>query len=82
MDLKKGGEQVEIFETTDAMVDAILNCEDKEEARAALRVLAGFIFHDQEASISGVEKQGLPNKITLSLILNAVKNLGKPKGGE
>jgi len=73
---------MEIFETADAMADAILNCGDKEEARAALRVLAGFALHDQDVMTSGVTQSGLPNKMTLSLLLVAVKNLGKQKGGE
>ena len=73
---------MEIFETADAMADAILNCENIEETRAAVRILAGFALHDQNVMTSGVTQPGLPNKITLSLLLVSVRNLGKSKGGE
>lgn len=73
---------MEIFEKTDEMVDAIMNCKDKEEAKAALKVIVGFAFHDEGTMTAGVRQEGLPNKVTLSLLMVAVQNMGKPKGGD
>ena len=73
---------MEIFETTDEIVEAVMNCKDREEAKAALRVIVGFAMHDQGTMTSGVSQQGLPNKVTLSLLIISVQNMGKPKGGE
>lgn len=72
---------MEIFETADEMVNAITNCKDPKEAKNALKVLVGFSMHEKGAMTSGVEQTGLPNKITLSLLMVAVKNMAK-KGGE
>ena len=72
---------MEVFNTTDEVVDAIMDCKDKEEVRAALRVVVGFGMHDSEPMTSGVRQKGLPNKITLSLLMISVQNMAKPKGG-
>ena len=59
---------MEIFKTTDEMVDAIMNCKDKEDAKAGLNVIIGFGMHESSAMTSGVEKTGLPKKDNINFI--------------
>lgn len=75
---------MEILETTDAVVEAITNCKDPKEKKDAIKVVVAFAMHDKEAMTSGVDKPGLPNKISLSLLMVSVQNMGKHfnKGGE
>lgn len=73
---------MEILGTTDAVVEAITNCKDPKEAKDALRVVVAFAMHDSSVMTEGVRKPGLPNQVTLSLLMVSVQNMGKPKGGE
>ena len=73
---------MEILETVDAVTEAITNCKDPKEAKAALRVLAAFAMHDRSIMTDGVGQPGLPNQMTLSLLMISVQSMAKPKGGE
>jgi len=73
---------MDILETTDEMVEAIMSCKDKEEAKIALKVVVGFALHDKESMTLGMGQTGLAKKVTLSLLIVAVQKFGKEKGGE
>ena len=72
---------MDILETTDSIVEAITNCKDPKEAKAALRVVVAFAMHDKGIMTDGVGKKGLPTKIILSLLMVSINNMSK-KGGE
>ena len=73
---------MEILETTDSIVEAITNCKDPKERKDALRVAIAFAMHDRNIMTDGVRKPGLPNQITLSLMMVSIQNMGRPKGGD
>ncbi len=70
---------MELLETTDSIVEAITNCKDPKEAKDALRVIVAFAMHDKDVMTNGVNKPGLPNQVTLSLLMVSVQALGESK---
>ena len=82
MDLKKGGNYVDIFNSVDEVIDSITDCKDKKEAKAALRAAVGFAMHDKEATTSGIDLNGLPKKVTLTILMHGLQSIGKFKEGD
>ena len=73
---------MEIFKTSDEMVNAILTCKDEKERKAALSVAVKFVLHDKSIVRDDNLAESLANKVMLTLLMLAIESMGKPKGGE
>ena len=70
---------MKILETVDSIVEAITNCKDPQEKKDALKIVVAFALHDASIMTNGVQKPGLPNQVTLSLLMVSVQNMAKPR---
>ncbi|MBA7689287.1 hypothetical protein ES703_97793 [subsurface metagenome] len=74
---------MDMFNDANEIVEAINGAEDVEERKAAIKVTVGFALHEKDWMTSGVGKDGLVGKLTVSLLFLSIRNMGpKPKGGE
>ena len=71
---------MEIFNTTDEIVEAIYTQEDAVERKAAIRVAVKFALHDATDLTKDMDTSSLANKVLLSLLMLSIQNMN-PKGG-
>ena len=73
---------MDMFATADEIIEAVCDEDDIVKRRAAIKVLIGFAVHEKDYMTSGVGKEGLVGKVTVSLLFMAIRNMGQPKGGD
>jgi hypothetical protein len=82
MNLKKGGNQMEMFSTAEEIVEAVCNEDDIAKRKAAVKTLVGFAIHKKDYMASSVGAEGLAGKVVVSLLFMATQNVGELEGGE
>ena len=73
---------MDMFNTADEIIEAVCNEDDIVIRKAAIKSLVGFATHEKDYMTSNVGQEGLPGKVTVSLLFMAIRNMGNPGGGD